>query len=135
VNGPCGAGGCAAGNCWFLAAAASLCATRDTHLFNYVVPDDNLFVSDYAGVFHFRIWQYGKWVDVLVDDRLPTLNGRLVFVHSPTHNEFWPALLEKAYAKFVFLESDSRMTVAGGRLSVLLQQLFSLFLTRRSLSA
>ncbi|XP_072248125.1 calpain-5a [Leuresthes tenuis] len=91
------------GNCWFVAACSSL-ASRET-FWQKVIPDwkdqewNEEKPESYAGIFHFQFWRFGQWVDVVIDDRLPTVNGQLVYCHSNDSNEFWSALVEKAYAK------------------------------------
>lgn len=100
------------GNCWFVAACA--CLAEDSKLWKKIVPDceeqEWSEKNKYAGIFHFKFWRCGEWVDIVIDDYLPTRQGRLIFVHSNTRNEFWSALLEKAYAK---LAGDYESLVAG----------------------
>ncbi|KAG8443817.1 hypothetical protein GDO86_009125 [Hymenochirus boettgeri] len=62
-----------------------------------VVPVDQTFQTNYAGIFHFK-------------------KGKLVFVKSAEGNEFWSALLEKAYAK---LNGSYEALIGGSPLEAL----------------
>jgi len=105
------------GNCWFVAASSVLAGVPK--LWERVVPDskdqdwDPNLPDRYSGVFRFHFWRFGNWLEVLVDDLIPTRNGVPVFTYSKDSNEFWSALLEKAYAKI----HGSYEALDGGNLS------------------
>ena len=40
------------------------------------------FNSTYSLLVFDRFWQYGEWVDVVVDDYLPSRDGQLIFMNS-----------------------------------------------------
>ncbi|XP_064594620.1 calpain-8-like isoform X2 [Liolophura sinensis] len=91
----------ALGDCWFIAAAATLASSPQDN-FRKVVPVNQSFDDgSYAGIFLFRFWSYGAWRDVVIDDYLPCNEAGLLYCRNREEpNEFWAALLEKAFAKF-----------------------------------
>ncbi|GAB1606534.1 calpain-11-like [Argonauta hians] len=91
------------GNCWFICGLNSLIVNSKKKFKRVVPPKQGFEKSDhYAGIFHFRFWRFGKWIEVLIDDRLPVnvASGKLIFSHNSLEpDEFWSPLVEKAYAK------------------------------------
>ncbi|CAD5113908.1 DgyrCDS3067 [Dimorphilus gyrociliatus] len=92
------------GNCWFM--SALVCLVRHKDLLKKVMP--HLEIQEwnakkpetYKGIFKFSFCRLGKWMDVVIDDRLPTRNNGLIYSRSNNKNEFFSSLVEKAYAKF-----------------------------------
>uniref|UniRef100_A0A914UYZ2 Calpain catalytic domain-containing protein n=1 Tax=Plectus sambesii TaxID=2011161 RepID=A0A914UYZ2_9BILA len=110
------------GNCWFVSACSAL--THNSHLLKKVIPDpeeqewSRKDKKRYAGIFRFCFWRFGKWTDVIIDDLLPTRDDKLLFTRSKTSNEFWSALLEKAFAKVYGCYEN----LVGGQLADALQE-------------
>ena len=46
-----------------------------------------------------QFWKGGARRRVTIDDRLPCVDGELLYARSPEPRELWAALLEKGYAK------------------------------------
>ncbi|KAM9310995.1 calpain-5-like [Gastrophryne carolinensis] len=94
------------GNCWFVAAAS--CLAGDPSIWRKVIPSPHEQEwpgpggTPHCGIFRFRFWRFGRWVEVVIDDRLPTSGGELIYCR-PHHKSvaFWCSLLEKAYAKLI----------------------------------
>ena len=86
------------GDCWLLSTCAAL-AKKEELLHRVLPPDQDLFGPNYNGSIRLKIWQFGVWHDVIIDDKLPLLNGKYIYGHCADPTEFWVALIEKAFAK------------------------------------
>ena len=62
-------------------------------------PDQPLYGKGYTGKIKLKIWQFGDWKEVIIDDKLPILKGKHIYAHCADPTEFWVALIEKAFAK------------------------------------
>ncbi|XP_069135240.1 calpain-A-like [Argopecten irradians] len=85
-------------DCWFLSACAAV-SQREIYIKKIIPGDQPLFGEGYQGIVRFQFWRFGQYVDVYVDDRLPTIDGKLIYARCTNPREFWVALIEKAYAK------------------------------------
>ncbi|VDM99133.1 unnamed protein product [Thelazia callipaeda] len=107
------------GNCWFVSACSAL--THNQELLQKVIPNANeqewTNGNSYCGIFRFCFWRFDQWIEVVIDDLLPTRDGKLVFARSKSVNEFWSALLEKAFAKLYGCYEN----LVGGQLADALQ--------------
>lgn len=111
------------GNCWFIAALASVLTVPEYS--KRIIPECQTFDNgNYAGIFHFRFWKDGQWIDVVIDDRIPVdSNNNPVFCKNLVEkNEMFGPLIEKAYAKlnicYEFLTGgnakDALLDLTGG---------------------
>ena len=67
-----------------------------------------------AGIYRFRFYRMGEWMDIIIDDQLPKK-----FHAKVKNNEYWVPLVEKAYAKFFGYDKNKKI------LLMFLQDLFS----------
>ncbi|EAS01497.1 calpain family cysteine protease (macronuclear) [Tetrahymena thermophila SB210] len=105
------------GDCWFVS-ALSIIAQNDAYLVGSydpsaknvsqeqvliqmsegIYPPMFHFLKQY-GVFIFKFYKNFEWRYVIIDDKLPCLDGKIIYSHCSSYNEFWVSLIEKAYAK------------------------------------
>ena len=64
---------------WLLPALSCLAVAPS--LIKKCLPEGQAFDEKYAGIFRFRFWRCGAWVEVYIDDRLPTYKGTSFISH------------------------------------------------------
>uniref|UniRef100_A0A0G4FYU8 Calpain catalytic domain-containing protein n=1 Tax=Chromera velia CCMP2878 TaxID=1169474 RepID=A0A0G4FYU8_9ALVE len=86
------------GNCYMIAGIAAMAQFPDV-VTAHVYPDK----VNKAGIYGVRLWRRDRWVWILLDDFLPcqVFDGQKFtgLVSSKNEGEFWPCLVEKAFAK------------------------------------
>ncbi|XP_061167191.1 calpain-A-like [Saccostrea echinata] len=82
--------------------------TPRTDIIKHLIPNDKTRViykkeEIYVGVVHCRVWRFGRWVDIYVDDSVPCVSnsgGIRLLSYCHDKDELWLTFLEKAWARF-----------------------------------
>jgi hypothetical protein len=86
--------------CFMLTAMASLIANPDIIRLCFGTKKPRR-----DGRYEFQFYRYGQWISIVIDDRIPLVEGNTIYVRSPTKH-WWPLLLEKAIAKLYTLYAN-----------------------------
>ena len=105
-------------NCWLIPGLSKL--SQYQKILEMVVPLDQSY-EFYNGKVHFNLWNFGKWTEIIVDDRIPVIHhDEHLGARSSNPEVFWPPLLEKAFAKYCksytggILPGDAMTMLTGG---------------------
>ena len=93
-----------AADSWFLVALYSVLLSKHEKVRQYIKDIFKNATDLTAATVPIRLWCYGKWETINVEPTLPTESNKLFFLHSENRNVFWPALLQKAYYMWVFVD-------------------------------
>lgn len=82
--------------------------TSRTDIIKHLIPNDTLRTvykkaEVYVGVVHCRVWRAGRWVDIYVDDSVPSVansGGIRLLSYCHDKDELWLTFIEKAWARF-----------------------------------
>ena len=103
-------------NCWLIPGLSAL--NNYPELLKKIVPDQNSFED---GKVRINLWNFGKWEENIIDDRIPIKNHDEHYgAKSSEAQVFWPPLLEKAFAKYCkgytkgLLPQDAMTLLTGG---------------------
>ncbi|XP_046565478.1 calpain-A-like [Haliotis rubra] len=110
------------GTCWFLAMLSTLADKPD--LCKQVI-NERSYTPRTDGICHCRLWRFGEWEDVYIDDHLPVFpDGRTMYgaASATARNEMWVPFMEKALARlhgsYTVVEggytSDAYLMLTGG---------------------
>ena len=85
------------GDCWLIAAMSCVAGSAEA---DHSIEDAFIGHDADAGIYALQLFHENEPYAVIVDDRVPASGNREAFCSSITKNELWPAIIEKACAKF-----------------------------------
>lgn len=92
-------------DCWLISALS--CCNKN-RVWDSIVSQETVLCKNapkYTGKVAIKLWQFGDWIEIVIDDKLPVVENTsgevtLLGAYCSITNDFWAALIEKAFAKY-----------------------------------